>query len=200
MATQVGLINRALARIGEARIVQINEDSDRAQTIRDIWDDVRQAAIRSHPWNFAVRRAILAPVDGAPVYGFSYRFRRPQADNDHQGWQRTLGVFDDADERVRATYRSEGPYLLADVTTLYMRFIADITNVNNWDSLFREAMMLKLAAELAIQLANSNSLRDSLQKEASAAFARARSVDGIDEPPDDIPMGTWEIARFGDVV
>lgn len=195
MATQVGLINRALARIGEERIVSINDRSPRAQTIRDIWDDVRQAAIRSHPWNFAIRRAILAPVDGAPVYGWGYRFRLPQADNDHQGWQRTLGVFEDEDELQRAAYKAEGPYLLANVATLYLRFVADITNVNNWDSLFREAMMLKLGAELALALSNSGTIRDALRDEADRAFARARGVDAMDEAPLEIEVGSWEAAR-----
>ena len=200
MATQTGLINRALVRIGKQRIVSFEEQSASAQAVRDIWNDVRQSAIRSHPWNFAIRRTSLSPVDGTPPFGWDYRFRKPAAQNDHQGWLRTLGVWEDAGETVPADWDAEGPYILANVDLLYLRFVADITNVSNWDPLFAEALMLKLASELAVALANSNQMHDTYYAAAEKAFARARAVDGMDGKPIDLPMGTWETARFGDVV
>lgn len=200
MSTQTGLINRALVRIGKARIASFEEQSPSAQAVRDIWNDVRQSAIRAHPWNFAIRRTSLSPVDGTPPFGWTYRFRKPAAQNDHQGWLRTLGVYEDADEAVVPAWDAEGPYILADVDLIYLRFVADITNVSNWDPLFAEALSLKLASELAVALANSSQLHDTLGQLAERAFARARAVDGMDGKPIDIPMGTWEQARFGDVV
>lgn len=195
MSSDTDLFNRALARIGEARVVSIDDTNPRGQALRDIWPSVRQSALRSHPWNFSIRRAVLAPESTAPAFKWANRFRKPAAGSDHAGWLRTLGVWEDANENVAAKYKEEGRYLLADRDTLYLVFIADITDPNAMDALFREGLMLKLAAELAIPLTNSAGLYDRLNNEAMTAWARAKAVDGLGDPQEFQREDTWLRSR-----
>lgn len=199
MATsETALFNRALARIGSPRITSADATSDSAQVIRDIWPDIRRSAIREHAWNFAVRRKQLAPLSTSDSYArWAYRFLRPGSTAENGGWLRTLGVYEDALETTPADYEPLSQYLYADVDTLFLVYIADITNVQHWDATFREAVTLKLASELAVTLTNSNRLHEGLGELATRAFAKARSIDAMEGRPPPNEMGTWESARFG---
>lgn len=57
MATDVDIANRALSRLGAARIASINDDVKNARAARSALEIVRAEVLADHPWNCAVRRA-----------------------------------------------------------------------------------------------------------------------------------------------
>jgi len=62
----VDIANRALDHCGQDPIDEtlgFNEDSKKARLVGRLYDKVRQAELRRKAWNFAIRRAILRPVD-----------------------------------------------------------------------------------------------------------------------------------------
>lgn len=73
MATQTEICNRALIRIGADTIVDITENSKEGRLCNILYDQIRKDLLRSHPWNFAIRRIILAPdANTAPNTDFFY--------------------------------------------------------------------------------------------------------------------------------
>lgn len=56
MSSDVDIVNRALSRLGAARIDTINDDTKNARAARSALDVVRFEVLADHPWNCATRR------------------------------------------------------------------------------------------------------------------------------------------------
>lgn len=197
MASTTSLLNRALIRVGAKRITSLEGTGDTEQLIRDTYDDIRQSLLRSHPWNFATFRSRLARDVATSAIGFLYAFRKPGAESSRGEWLRTVGVFSDDAMTCPARYRDQGGLILSDALALTMLSIHDVTDPDAMDPLFREALGLKLAAEYAIVLSNSKSMHDTYAQLHEAALARARGIGAMDNPPEPLPVSSWESERFG---
>ena len=62
MATQVEIINLALAYLGDYRITAVEEDTPTSRKILQVYSFERDALIRGNAWNFALDRVTLAPA------------------------------------------------------------------------------------------------------------------------------------------
>jgi len=64
MATSdVEICNSALQKIGAETITTLSDNTRRAALCNRQYDKVRKKLLRAHPWNFAIRRAALVPVN-----------------------------------------------------------------------------------------------------------------------------------------
>ena len=86
MTSKTEIANIALTNLGATNITDIDEDSSNARKIRAIYDNLRQAVLEEHPWNFAIVRDVLSPDPTSPVFGYSYKVRKPT------GCLRILGI------------------------------------------------------------------------------------------------------------
>ena len=66
MATKVSICSNALLLLGDKTINSLDEGTDRASLASNLYDSVRDSLLRSHPWNCAVKRVILAPDTETP--------------------------------------------------------------------------------------------------------------------------------------
>ena len=70
MATsEVQIVNNALVKIGANAIISLTENSEAARAANVIFEQVRDASIRDHIWNFSERRVckILRPPETCSV-------------------------------------------------------------------------------------------------------------------------------------
>lgn len=58
-ATNIDIVNRALQRIGSARITALTDDVKAASESNACYDKLRQAELRRNPWRFAIRKTAL---------------------------------------------------------------------------------------------------------------------------------------------
>src|SRR5690348_6919352 len=89
MATDVSICSNALLMLGDSSIADFNEDNDRARLASNLFPQVRDAVLRLHPWNCAVKRTVLAPDATTPpevAIDWTYQFTLPD------DWVRTLQV------------------------------------------------------------------------------------------------------------
>ena len=77
MASVVDLCNRALDLLGAANITALTENSKEARLCNGNFDDVRDAVLRSHPWNAAITRKALPSDSDTPAFGFSFQYSLP---------------------------------------------------------------------------------------------------------------------------
>jgi hypothetical protein len=56
----VEICNRALQKLGAARITSLTQDTPNARSCNVAYNVLRKAELRSHPWSFAIKRAELA--------------------------------------------------------------------------------------------------------------------------------------------
>lgn len=182
MTTAVSICSNALLMLGAQPINSFDEALDRARLASNLYPTVRDDLLRSHPWNCAVKRVVLAPLVAAPAFDYSYQFALP-AD-----WLRTLQVGDYGDE---IEYRTEGLNLLANVTALKLRYVFRNEVEATWDSKLVHVATLAMAARMAYGITQSASLEQTRLQEFQMALKQAKAIDGQDDPPEtfgDFPL------------
>ena len=189
MPTDLDLANVALALLGESPLASLSDDRKAATVVAPRIALVRDALLRSHPWNFAITRAALAVVAEAPAFGYSYAFALP---TDY------LRVMQVNDGRTHYEIERQGPIrvLLANDSSVNLRYISRVENPSAWDPLFFEAMAAALALDSCMAILGSDT--DAYSRTRSLFVDRlelARSMDGQENTPgeafDDDFLSAW---------
>ena len=187
MASEVGICNLALTKIGEDQIISLTENSKAGRLCNLHYQPTRDAVLRSHIWNFAIKRVELALSTTTPSYDFAYQFALPS------DYIRIL----ETNLTTTAEWKIESGHLLADSDSVKVRYLARITNPNEFDALFIEAFSARLAAELTIPLADSPPLAKIMFDLYSSKVEEARTMDAVEGTPDNIEADAWLNARVG---
>ena len=75
--SKLGIINLALAKIGDARVEVITEDTEQRITATDAWEYIRDEVLEARPWHFAKTRSRLIRIDANPSYDFNFVYSLP---------------------------------------------------------------------------------------------------------------------------
>lgn len=199
MASQTEIANRALTKIGEARILSLSDNVEAARVVYSCWSHVRDAELRARNWNFSMTRTSLAALVSAPAWGFQYQYQLPadclrviQVDEHFSG-----PSMSDYRTRSEAAHQIEGGKILTDIgAPLKIRYVARVEDTGIWDALFVEAFACRLAAEVCERLTQSNTKRDMAWQEYKTAIREAVRADAIENPPEPLPDDTWMLSRL----
>ena len=175
------MANAALTKIGGNAILSLTEETEEGRQCNSRFDDVMDALLQAHPWNFALKQATLAPLATAPDHKWAYQFLLPT----NPYCLKVIEVYNDPDFKVI------GRNLMCDDSVVSITYIKRITDVNNLSPMFRELFALKLGAELAYPIAGSTAKGESLLSEFSQVLRIARSVDAQEGTPDNLKTGSW---------
>jgi hypothetical protein len=191
MPSVVDLCNKALDKLGHGPIASLDDNTKAARLCTRNWPLVRDAVLRAHPWNFAIKRDVLAPVDltvteAAKQWGFSNKFPFP-ADMLRLVEVRDLSTSD---------YQVEGRAILANTTVLYIRYVGREEDPNQYDALFFDAAAAHLAFELAEPLTQSNTKKDAAWQEYKDRLSDAKQLDGQENPPAQFEEDEWIAVRY----
>lgn len=179
MSTAVAICSNALLELGLPPINTFDDGSDRALAAANLWPDVRDSVLRSHPWNCAVKRVILSPDATAPAFGYAYGYTRPSDD------LRVLSITQYPCDETPA-YEVEGRQILTDEGVVYLRYVWRNDNPETYDATLTRAMTLAMAAALAIPACEDASKKQAMEGELMALMRTARAVDGMEAPPEGI--------------
>jgi len=195
MPSDTDVVNVAMRLIGQSPITSLSDGSTNANTADDIYTEVRDDLLRSHPWNFATKRVQLARSSTDPGFEFDHAYVMPS------DWLRTISVHDNDNGHGTVLYRTEQVggqnVIVASSDAIYLRSVAVVTDPNFMSADFRRAFALSLARDLSIPIASSNSMQAQYSTEASRALARARSSDAMGGFPELRPRGSWAASRGG---
>jgi len=191
---EVDIVNSALTKLGETRIVSLDESTGKADNAKARYASIRDLLLRSHTWSFARQRKKLAQSARTPAFEFDHQYPVP-AD-----FIRLIGVTgDDAGssepEYEMAYDATDGRVILTDWDEIWLQYIAQVTDTTRMPIDFREALAYALAADLAPRITNSNTLFQLMKEEADRSLRIAKSADGIEQYPEFIQEGTWVTVR-----
>jgi len=171
MASDIDIVNGALARLGEQAILSLADPSPPGRLASRTYNDIRDALLREFPWNFATKRASLAADTAAPLWGFARSFTLP-SDN-----LRLIDVNNTSDQE----WNNEGGKIVTDMTApLEIRYIA-LVPVDSMDSTFREALSARLAMEWAEPLAQTSTVVSQMSSFYVNKLQVARAADGQED-------------------
>jgi len=164
-ASVTDICNLALGHLGEGRITSVDEDTVAARACALHYDAARDDLLRSHRWNFAVSRAVLAALVVDPLFGWSYQFALPA------NCLRVLEVNDsEAGDWITDAFAIEGRNLLTNTSVVNLIYIRRVLDVSEFDALFVKALAAKLAVEL------SETIRGTTGKTAELMQAYERAI------------------------
>ena len=187
MASKTSICNQAISRCGGNLILTVDDGSDEANLCKANFDAMREIVLEEHDWTFAIRRYKLSPsVVDAPANQYANSFLVP-AEVIH-----IIRAGADPDDRKRNTtnWRKEEGYIIADASILYVKAVVNVTDVATFSPMFRQAVALRLAAEIAVPLTADKGLQRSLMSEYGIVLDGAASRDG--------QIGTSEQIRASD--
>lgn len=185
MASKTAIANRALSKLGEARVSNIDTDNNKpAKVIRFMYDIVRDAMLTAYPWNFAIKRVQIAADSDTPAWGYNKQYTLPT------DFLALLEI------RGNPEYRLEGGFILTNEgAPLYIKYIARIENSGLFDPLFVEAFATRMAFEGCEEITQSNTKKEALLRDYEMIVRQAYASNAIQSQPQDLEPDTWLLAR-----
>lgn len=178
------ICNIALVKIGASQITNLGQaNSAPAAACEAVYDHLRDELLRGHNWGFAMQRGAVTLLDDAPESEkYFYQFQLPAN-------PKVMRVVDVPDY-PKMDYRIEQDKILCNETTLIIRYIKEVTDENLFPPDFVGALACRIAAEVAIALTNSATLRQQMMIEYHIALSEAKGNGAIEVSPEVVP-DTW---------
>ena len=185
MASKTAIANRALSKLGETRVSNVDTDNNKpAKVIRFMYDIVRDAELAAFPWNFAIQRAQIAVDATAPAWGYNNRYVLPT------DFLALLEI------RGNPEYRIEAGYILTNEgAPIYIRYISRVENTGLFDALFVEAFATKMALEGCEEITQSNTKKEALFRDYELTIKRAYASNSIQSQPQELEDDEWLLSR-----
>ena len=189
MASDVGIANAALRKLGQSPITSFSENSKAARLANERFAELRDELLYRHPWNFALKRGSLAASATAPTWGFTAAYPLP---TDYIRMFEVNGEHEDTDK-----WKVEDGSIVTDLEApLEVRYVFQVTDANRMSAGFREAFASILAADWAEDLTGDDNVAQRMDGKARIQVAQARSNDGQEGTPDQFVADDWVVARM----
>jgi hypothetical protein len=181
----VAIANSALTKLGAQIITDLTEDSKEARLCSARIYEVRDIVLRMHPWNFATKRVILAPVTENPAFGYNFQFNLPD------DWLRTLQVYPESED-----YKMEGGKILANVDTIELVYTYRVANPALIDSLCAEVIACYLAYDISYALIQTGQVQEQLYSLYQEKLRQAKSIDAKEDPARELEANLFLESRY----
>jgi hypothetical protein len=185
MSSAVNICNSALIKLGQERINSLDDDNKRARLCKEQYYKVLRRVLRSHPWNFAIKRATLTESGDSVTWGEEKLYALPS------DCVRVYGV-----EGKYFKYKIEGRYIVTSDGAPNIKYISDDVDEYLYDASFAEAVASWLAADLCYALTQSASLKEGLLREGEFWVSQARSVGAQEQTVDSLQFDDWDDSRW----
>ena len=189
MASAVDIANSALNLLGASTISAFTDDSKNARLVNQRYEPVRDRVFRSHAWNCLHKRVQLAQNSTTPVVEYSFAYALPS------DCLRVLKVHNGTTDSIQSDidYKIEGRNIVTNEGTVYIIYIAKITDPNLYDTYLQESISHQLAADLCYAITNNATLANNYMVRADERLREARFVDATENS-----LGTIESNEFTD--
>jgi len=172
--TFVSISNRALTFLGAQPITSLEDDTKEARACNRMFEQSRDQVLRSHAWNFAVKRASLAANTTAPIWEYTNAFDWPSD---------CLRVIEC---NTLEEWAIEGRSIVSNAAApLEIIYISEVTDPTLFDALFVETYALRLAADIAYEITASQQILSNMEELYRRKIADARVVDAQEAQPVD---------------
>jgi len=178
MASIVEICNSALNQLGASTILALTENSKNGRICNSRYDTVKDAVLRSHPWNCATKRQILAQDTDTPAWGFVYQYTLPS------DCLRVLAI-----ENYDSDYKIEGRKILSNDSEISLIYISAISDPNEMDVLLREVIGSALAADIAYAVTANASISRQMEERYLLKLKEARHADASEGYNTDPTLG-----------
>lgn len=172
--SEVDICNSALTLLGEDLIIDLPDGSTRSILCAQHYHKQRNAVLRAYPWGFALKRASLAQLATGPAFGYANAFAIPSD---------CLRVWN-IEHLDRTDWKREGQTIVTDEASVNALYIAKITDPQQFDSLFIDALAPRLAATICVAITAKRTLAADLWNLYKAKIDEAEEIDSQEGEPE----------------
>lgn len=173
----IGISNLAIDLVGGSSIMSFEDDTLEAEACKRSYDTARTFCLESREWTFASETRRLAAAVSEDYSEFSTIFPLP-AD-----CLKVRIVSRSSDLRSLVNYTKNGKNLLADETTLYIKYTKNITDTSLFSPAFQIAVAHKLAELISGTITGDKTLKRTLNAETEMALENGGAIDGSQGTP-----------------
>lgn len=180
--SQVQIAKLALSHIGDRYdITDLDEASPEAEQVNLVFENVRDALLREHPWKFSLRYVSPSNLIGTPPAGWTYMFTYP---SDALRVWRIVNPLDPVGDRLDpvpftvARNADDVKVLLSNIEEPEFEYTKTVTNTFEFDAHFDMALSWKIAEHIAMPLTGDQSIKNQMAMEAQRYVGRAKMEDG----------------------
>ena len=200
VSSDVDIANLALDLLNVDQIGSIeNPETSTEETMNRWYDQTRRQALRRHPWNFAVKRTILAPDATDPEFGWESAFSLPSDYIRLTHINESVSTLDNPIPASAYTVENDkiliGSLSTEDTTQLRLVYVSDFTNVPKMDPTFIDYFVALLAQNVSYKFTQQNSAVERVNALMERAETRARAMDGQENPPKRVQRSRNRAAR-----
>lgn len=171
--TQLEIYNAALSSLGhDQTVTALTDTTPEANWCNRFYDQGRKTVLRLTKPTFAYMYEELADVEDSEVPGWLYQWPRP-------GNLISIISVTDSDGEP-AKFRLLNDKIIANVDAGGVEFVFDETDTSVFDPLFTQALIARLAADVAVPLTGKADLRRVMEQACAAAMSDFRACEAND--------------------
>ena len=186
--TKLSIINDALNYLGSEPINSLEDDSKQARVMGRQYKIAKEFILKSHGWNFALKRVKLTKTVDTPVFGDANLFLLPT------DYVRYEAVLDEGYDKLRK-WKVEGREILCFEDQLYLIYVTNDPIDGYMDPMFKKALAAQLAADSCYSITNSTSLMQGLYSLAENFVGKAKTNNSQEGTPKDFTWKYFDDAR-----
>lgn len=179
--SEVQIAKLALQHLGDRYdITSLDEASVEAEQVNLIFDNVRDALVREHPWKFSLRYYTPSSLVGTPPSQWDYMYTYP---SDALRVWRIVNPLDPMGDELPPLKFTIGrnsddtKVLLTNESEPEFEYSKQVTSPFEFDANFDMALSWRLAEHLAMPLTGDAGLRDRMAQEARRWVGVAKQED-----------------------
>jgi len=176
VSSEVQICNLALSRIGDGTTIQSRtEESAQAIACNLVYDKARDSLLRDIDPGFARRVTTLALTGTAPDY-WTYSYAMPtDALAIRFIYSEAYQRFSRDEQAYEVASNASGQPIWTDIQFARAAYTASISDTIFFDEAFTDALILRVAADIAMPITSDQPTRDNVVREYLAAVSRAKA-------------------------
>lgn len=187
--TDIEISNDALDLLGVENVISLEDDSKQGRLCKKQFPICRNFILSIHPWNFAIKRQVLAELSVAPVFGYDRFFQLP-AD-----YLTVLPPSQHEKISTQIVYKIEDGKLATDELTFNLKYISEVLDTSKFTPSFSQTLSAYMASKMAYKLINDRGVARDVDALYRNHISQARSINAMESTPEIIDADTWFDAR-----
>lgn len=195
VTSKVNICNMALSHLGNfGTVSNIDTPSNDKEITFSIWYDIcRQSLLKMVMPNFAISRNIVAQLSETPPFGYAFYYEYPN------NCLKVLGIGNARDKQNNYAVEENKIATDADFEDgLELRFIKDVTDVNQFSPEFKVLLSRWLAAHVCLDITQDATKATALWKEMPSHMSSLSGVNAQENMPVRISRSRFKASRFND--
>lgn len=160
----------ALSRLGASTITSLTDGTQGAKLCNTFFDTIAERVMMQGSWTSTIVRRSLAQTLDMPAFDYNFEYQLPV------NCLKVLQVNEEVDGSIE--YVIEGDKLLTDSSTIGIKYIALLSDTEDWDPMLAEAVEIALAAYLALPLTAQAQVAEKLKEEYTIFLNNNLAIDG----------------------